>query len=94
MQKYPFENARDVDLIPPGERTLQDFRNELQEQSFIELKRMQMGAGTYTSNLINNLIDKLDWFYGTEYQVTQTEIKAKEEKNERADNNQANNRCF
>lgn len=79
MNEYPFEIARDVDSVPPGERTLQDLRNELQEQSFIELRRMQTGAGTYTSNLINKFISKLDFFYGTEYQITQTEIKAKEE---------------
>lgn len=54
------------------DKTLQDFRNELQEMSFKELNRMNLTGDTRVSNLIGGLILKLDREYGTEYQQTES----------------------
>lgn len=42
------------------DKTLQDFRNELQEMSFKELNRMNLTGDTKIPNLIGGLISKLD----------------------------------
>lgn len=60
-------------------KTLQDFRNEIQEMSFKELNKMNRTGDTHTSNLISTLLNKLDLEYGTEYQITESTIKAKQE---------------
>lgn len=60
-------------------KTLQDFRNEIQEMSFKELYRMNRTGETHTSNLISTLLIKLDSEYGTEYQITESTIKVKQE---------------
>ncbi len=54
------------------EKTLQDFRNELQEISFTENHIMGITGETRSCNLINRLISKLDDDYGTEYQKTKS----------------------
>ncbi|MER2001281.1 MAG: hypothetical protein ABS862_01560 [Carnobacterium inhibens] len=61
-----------------SDKTLQDFRNELQEISFKELHRMNISGDTSSSNLLNRLLVKLDDDYGTEYQQTESAIKALE----------------
>lgn len=58
------------------DKTLQDFRNELQEISFNELHRMNIHGDTSGSNVITNLLRILDYDYGTEYQVTESTRKA------------------
>ena len=62
------------------DKTLQDFRNELQEMSFKELNRMNITGDTSQSNLINGLLQKLDSDYGTEYQLTESTKKLFEDK--------------
>lgn len=62
------------------DKTLQDFRNELQELSFKELHRMNISGDTSGSNLINRLLIKMDRDYGTEYQQTESTRKSLEEK--------------
>lgn len=62
------------------DKTLQDFRNELQEMSFKELHRMNISGDTSGSNLINRLLTKLDKDYGTEYQQTESTKKTLEGK--------------
>lgn len=62
------------------DKTLQDFRNELQEISFKELHRMNIHGDTSGSNVITNLLRILDDDYGTEYQVTESTRKAWEDK--------------
>ena len=54
------------------EKTLQDFRNELQEISFKETHNMQFTGETRASNLVNRLLDKLDEDYGTRYERTKS----------------------
>lgn len=54
------------------DKTLQDFRNELQEMSFKELNRMNLTGDTRVPNLIGGLISKLYREYGTEYQQTES----------------------
>lgn len=61
------------------DKTLQDFRNELQEMSFKELNRMNLTGDTRVSNLIGGLISKLDREYGTEYQQTESVKKMLED---------------
>lgn len=63
-----------------SEKTLQDFRNELQELKFKELYRMNITGDTGPSNLINRLLTRLDDNYGTEYQQTESTKKILEEK--------------
>lgn len=62
------------------DKTIQDFRNELQEMSFKELHRMNNSGDTSGSNLISRLLTKLDRDYGTEYQQTESTKKTLEEK--------------
>ena len=64
------------------DKTLQDFRNELQEISFKELHRMNISGDTSSSNLINRLLTKLDDSYGTEYQQTESVKRLMEEVSE------------
>lgn len=54
------------------DKSLQDFRNELQEMSFKELNRMNLSGDTKYVNWINRLLMKLDNEYGTEYQQTES----------------------
>lgn len=68
-----------LDLDIENNKTLQDFRNELQEMSFKELHLMNINGNTVRSNLINGLLRKLDEEYGTEYQQTETTKKLLEE---------------
>ena len=76
MNNHPFEIARDASQLKPHQRTLQDFRNELQELSFRELHRSNITGETYTFNRIEGLIRKLDTEYGTEHQTSISTIEA------------------
>ena len=61
------------------DKSLQDFRNELQELSFKELNRMNLSGDTKYVNWINRLLMKLDNEYGTEYQQTESVKKLLED---------------
>lgn len=68
-----------LDLGLANDKTLQDFRNELQEMSFQELNRMNITADTKYANWVNRLLMKLDNEYGTEYQRTESVEKLLED---------------
>lgn len=61
------------------DKSLQDFRNELQEMSFKELNRMNLSGDTKYVNWINRSLMKLDNEYGTEYQQTESVKKLLED---------------
>ena len=61
------------------DKTLQDFRNELQEMSFKELDRMDISGDTKYVSWVNRLLMKLDNGYGTEYQQTESVKKLLED---------------
>lgn len=68
-----------LDLGLANDKTLQDFRNELQEMNFQELNRMNITADTKYANWVNRLLMKLDNEYGTEYQRTESVEKLLED---------------
>lgn len=68
---------KQLSMFEEKEKTLQDFRNELQEIHYKEISRMQRTGETGPSNLLNRLLSKLDSDYGTEFQKTESVFKAK-----------------
>jgi len=67
---------KQLSMFDEKEKTLQDFRNEMQEMHYREINRMQRTGETEGSNLFNKLLRKLDDEYGTEYQKTESVVKA------------------
>ena len=54
--------------------TLQDFRNEVQEMFFREMNYMNRSGETRSCNVLQQIINKLDYQYGTEYQKTASQF--------------------
>lgn len=66
------------------DQSLQSFRNELQEVFFKEHARMMhVPDGTYPVNLINGLLHRLDYDYGTKFQKTESVYKAERKERQR-----------
>lgn len=59
-------------------KTLQDFRNELQERFYKEHVKCEKNGNTSVVNAFHRLLEKLDYEYGTEWQMTESAIKAEE----------------
>lgn len=70
--------SEQLSLLEEKEKTLQDFRNELQEIHYKETHRMQQTGDTGGSNMLHRILRKLDIQYGTEFQKTASVIKAEE----------------
>lgn len=59
---------------------LQDFRNEVQEMFFKEMNYMYRSGDTRSCNVLQTLMNKLDYQYGTEYQKTESQFIEEEPK--------------
>lgn len=77
------EGKQLVEQLEKGQ-SLQSFRNELQEVFFKEHARMMhVPDGTYPVNLINGLLSRLDYDYGTKFQKTESVFKAERKERQR-----------
>lgn len=72
-----FQETLDLELA--NDKTLQHFRNELQEMSFKELNRMNITGDTKYVNWVNRMLMKLDNEYDTQYQRTESVEKLLED---------------
>ncbi len=50
--------------------TFQDFRNDVQEMFFKELNYMNRSGDTRSCNVLQTVMNKLDYQYGTRYEKT------------------------
>lgn len=62
-----------VETIPLEK--VQDLRNWAHEQFFREQHYMNMTGDTRSVNILQTLMNKLDWEFGTKYEKTESQIK-------------------
>lgn len=54
---------------------VQELRNWAHEQFFTEQHYMNMFGDTRSVNVLQTLMNKLDWEFGTKYEKTESQIK-------------------
>lgn len=57
-------------------KTLQDLRNEIQELEYKELNFAQKTGQTRSSNVLIGILELLDQQYGTDFEETESVLKA------------------